>query len=209
MDKRIKMSEKEMCNYFIREQKVMEYGYEFFAEICACSMSTPSCPLINNRVLPITCYNEMDEVLASIDQGINYKIVGGFAKASKKQAYIRIGIDTKNSILNKILKRTIRHEIIHYILWLLDLPYDDNSLQFWCLCYVYDGGAYEKLSFEDEKFYELFKEIYENQVKGLPLNAKNLIVGQMITSIGKIPIEKYFDFVMDLVKSVKTLYRIE
>lgn len=30
MDKRIKMSQEEMCNYFIREQKVMEYGIEFF-----------------------------------------------------------------------------------------------------------------------------------------------------------------------------------
>lgn len=30
MDKRIKMSQEEMCNYFFREQKVMEYGIEFF-----------------------------------------------------------------------------------------------------------------------------------------------------------------------------------
>lgn len=30
MDKRIKMSQEEMCNYFIREQKAMDYGIEFF-----------------------------------------------------------------------------------------------------------------------------------------------------------------------------------
>lgn len=29
MDKRIRMSQEEMHNYFIREQKVMQYGIEF------------------------------------------------------------------------------------------------------------------------------------------------------------------------------------
>ena len=50
MDKRIKMTEKEMCNYFIREQKVLEYGEEFFKEICACSMSTDTCYFIKDGV---------------------------------------------------------------------------------------------------------------------------------------------------------------
>lgn len=33
MDKRIRMSQEEMHNYFIREQKVMQYGIEFFRDL--------------------------------------------------------------------------------------------------------------------------------------------------------------------------------
>ena len=107
MDKRIKMTEKEMCNYFIREQKVLEYGEEFFKEICACSMSTDTCYFINDKVIPLSCYNLMDEILYSVENDLDYAVQGGFVKAWKKQAYIRIGIDTGNSILNKKLKKTI------------------------------------------------------------------------------------------------------
>lgn len=209
MDERIKMTDKEIKNYFIREQKVIDYGWDFFKDICACSMSTKSCVMINNHVLPISCFNEMDEMLASVEQGINYKVVGGFVKACEKQAYIRIGIDTGNSILNKRLKRTVRHEIIHYVLWLLDLPHDDDSLEFWCLCYAFDGGAYEELSFEDEEYYELFIEIYDKYVKNLQWNAWHLIVGQMITCISTTSMDKYTEVVLDIIKKIKDLYQIQ
>ena len=206
MDKRIKMTEKEMCNYFVREQKVLEYGEEFFKEICACSMSTETCVLINDEVIPLSCYNIMDEYIYSVENDLDYAIKGGFVKACKKQAYIRIGIDAGNSILNKRLKQTIRHEIIHYCLWLLDLPFDDDSLEFWCLCHVFDGGAYEKLSFENQKYYELFKELYDTYVADLPWNMCHIITGQMITGIGKTPIEKYSDYVISMVENIKKMY---
>lgn len=206
MDKRIKMSEEDMRNYFIREQKVMEYGWEFFKEICDCHMSTETCLLMNDKVLPLSCYNQMDEYVYSVENGLNYAVQGGFVRAVKKQAYIRIGIDTNNSILNKKLKQTIRHEIIHYSLWLLDLPFDDDSLEFWCLCYIYDGGAYEELSYENKKYYEVFKEVYDNHVKDLPWNICHLITGQMITCIGKTAKEKYAEYVMEMIENLKKIY---
>lgn len=83
----------------------------------------------------------MDEFLYSLDVGDRMAIRGGFCHAGDKQAYIRIGIDTTNSILNKNFKQIIRHEIIHYYLWLVNLPFDDNSLEFWCMCYAFDAGA--------------------------------------------------------------------
>ena len=101
----------------------------------------------------MSCFNIMDEYLYSVENDLDYTVQGGFVSVGKKQAYIRIGIDTSNSILNKRLKRTIRHEIIHYYLWVLGLPYMDNSLEFWCLCHVYDAGAYEKLNCGNEKYY--------------------------------------------------------
>ena len=209
MDKRIKLTEKEMCNYFIREQKVIDYAWEFFKEICACSFSTPDSYFVNNEVLPISCFNEMEEILSSVEQGINYKIVGGFVKAGKKQAYIRIGIDTDNNILNKTLKRTIRHEIIHYVLWLIDLSWEDDSLPFWCLCYVFDGGAYEMLSPEDEEYFKLFKEIHDNHVKGLQWNIYHLLVGVMINYLHDTPIDKFEEKIVDDIKNIKKVYHIE
>ena len=209
MDERIKMTDEKIKNYFIREQKVIDYGYEFFEEICACSLSTADSYFINREVLPITCYNEMDEILASVDQGINYKVTGGFVRAGRKQAYIRIGIDTGNSILNKVLKRTIRHEIIHYTLWLIDLPWEDDSLPFWCLCHVFDGGAYAELSPEDEEYYELFKEIYDKHVKCLQWNVCHILIGVMIEYLRNTPIEEFADKVMEDIRNIKKVYRIE
>lgn len=209
MDKRIKMTQKEMCNYFIREQKVLDYGQEFFKELCGCSMSTSTCILINDKVIPLSCYNIMDEYLYSVEHGLDYAVQGGFVKACKKQAYIRIGIDTASSILNKKLKQTIRHEIIHYCLWLLDLPFEDNSLEFWCLCYVFDGGAYEKLSSDDMKYYNLFKKLYDTCVANLQWNVRHILIGQMITGISKISIDKYTNYVEEMVKNIKQLYGIE
>lgn len=209
MDKRIKLGEKEMCNYFIKEQKALEYGYDFFKKICAYSMTTDDCKFVNDEVLPLSCYNIMDELLYSIDNELNYAVRGGFVKACTKQAYIRIGIDTNSSILGKRLKRTIRHEIIHYYLWLLNLPFDDDSLEFWCMCYMFDGGAYEELSLENQKYYELFKELYDTYVIKLPPNMCCIIAGQMITHIKETPCEKYADFVIDMVEKIKRIYKID
>lgn len=201
MDKRIKLSDKEMCNYFIREQKVMEYGAEFFKDLCRIDIKT-----LADEILPLSCYNEMDELLYSLDTWDSAATYGGFCHADEKQAYIRIGIDTQNSILNKKLKQIIRHEIIHYYLWLVDLPYDDDNLIFWCLCHVYDAGAYEELDYEDEEYYNLFVELFDSYVMDLQSNIKNIVIGQMIAGINTTSIDKYKDFVIDMVNQVKKLF---
>ncbi len=209
MDKRIKMSQEEMCNYFIREQKVMDYGIEFFKDLCACSISTDTCLRVNGEVIPLSCFNIMDEYLYSVDNDLDYAVRGGFISVGKKQAYIRIGIDVSNSILNKRLKRTVRHEIIHYYLWVLGLPYADNSLEFWCLCYVYDAGAYEQLNFDNEKYYNLFTNLFDTCVADLQWNVKHILIGQMIAGMSKTPIDKYKEFVVDMVAKIKKLYSLD
>lgn len=209
MDKRIKMTEKEMCNYFIKEQKIMEYGQEFFKDICACSIITNTCFFVRDTVLPLSCYNQMDEYLYAVEHELDYAIQGGFVSACKKQAYIRIGIDTTSSILTKRLKQTIRHEIIHYYLWVLDLPHDDDSLEFWCMCYIYEAGAYQELSPEDQEYYELFTRIYDTYVADLQWNVKHLLIGQMVTNIQKMTIDKYEDSIIKTVNDLKKMYDIK
>ncbi len=205
MDKRIKMSDKDMINYFIKEQKAMEYGIEFFKDICGNLISTDMCIMVNDEVIPLSCFNIMDEYLYSVENDLDYAVQGGFVSAGKKQAYIRIGIDASNSILDKRLKGTIRHEIIHYYLWVLGLPYMDNSLEFWCLCHVYDAGAYEELNYDDEKYYNLFAELFDTHVADLQWNVKHILTGQMIAGISNTPIDKYKDFVIDMVNNIKKL----
>ncbi len=205
MDKRIKMTDGEIRNYFIREQKVMEYGEEFFKDLCACMVITDSCVFVNDKVLPLSCYNLMDEVLYAVENDPNQVIQGGFVHAGDKQAYIRIGIDTNNSILNKKLKMTIRHEIIHYYLWIVGLANKDDDLEFWCLCHVYDAGAYEKLSPENQEYYELFVKLYDSYVDDLPWNVKHMLTGQMISGLGSNSIEEYSNFVMNLYKGYRKM----
>ena len=209
MDKRIKMSQEEMCNYFIREQKVMDYGTEFFKDLCGCSISTDNCIMVNDEVIPLSCFNIMDEYLYSVENDLDYAVQGGFVSVGKKQAYIRIGIDASNSILNKKLKRTTRHEIIHYYLWVLGLPYMDNSLEFWCLCHVYDAGAYEELDYEDEEYYKLFVNLFDTYVADLQWNVKHILTGQMIAGMSKTSIDKYKEFVIDMVDKIKKLYSLD
>ena len=203
------MTEKEMCNYFIKEQKIMEYGQEFFKDICACSIITNTCFFVRDTVLPLSCYNQMDEYLYAVEHELDYAIQGGFVSACKKQAYIRIGIDTTSSILTKRLKQTIRHEIIHYYLWVLDLPHDDDSLEFWCMCYIYEAGAYQELSPEDQEYYELFTRIYDTYVADLQWNVKHLLIGQMVTNIQKMTIDKYEDSIIKTVNDLKKMYDIK
>lgn len=209
MDERIKMTDQEIHNYFVREQKVMDFGKDFFKDICGCSIVTESCMFINDEVLPLSCYNLMDEILHSMDTGSDYMLQGGFVFAGSKQAYIRIGIDTKNSILNKNLKRIVRHEIIHYYLWLLGLPHDDDSLEFWCFCYVYDAGAYEELSPKDQKYYQLFCKLYDTYIADLPWNVKHILTGYMIGGLGNNTIEQYEDFTLKEIDNAKNIFNLK
>ena len=203
MDKRIKMSQEEMCNYFIMEQKAMKYGIEIFKDICGSFISTNTCIMVNDKIVPLSFFNIMDEYLYSVENDLDYAVQGGFVCAGKKQAYIRIGIDASNSIFNEKLKRTIRHEIIHYYLWVLGLPYMDDSLEFWCLCHVYDAGAYEELNYDDEEYYNLFVDLFDTYIADLQWNVKHILTGQMIAGISNTPIDKYGDFVIDMVNNIK------
>ena len=88
------------------------------------------------------------------------------------------------------------------------LPYMDNSLEFWCLCHVYDAGAYEKLNCGNEKYYNLFVEVFDTYVADLQWNVKHILTGQMIAGIRNTPIDKYKDFVIDMVNKIKKLYSL-
>lgn len=193
--KRIK-PKKEMCNYYVKEQKVMTYSKVFFDMLCSCSMFTNECSLLDENVLPLSCIKITDEQY-------DYYYKEGFFKACKKQACIKIGIDTKKSKLGKKLKQKIKRNVISYCLWLLELPYGEDELEFWCLSYVFDGGACKELSPENKEYYDLFKVLYNSYVVDLDWNTRRLIVGEMVTSISKTTRDEYTDSVLKIVKKAK------
>lgn len=210
MDKRIKMTDEQMINYFIKEQKVMEYGKEIFSDVCGLMIiNSNNYVLVNDQILPLSCYNAMEEYIAAVESDNDYAIAGGFVNSGCKQAYIRIGIDANDSVLDEELKQIIRHEIIHYYLWLLDLAFEDDNLDFWCLCYAYDAGAYKELTFDDEEYYNLFTDIYDTYVALLPWNVKHLIIGQLITGLSEKAIEEYREYAVGVIDYYKKMYSIE
>jgi hypothetical protein len=56
------------------------------------------------------------------------------------------------------IKRTIRHELIHYLLWCVN-PFGvwqkDNSCVFHYFCNVYDANAYEEMDKDNKELYEM------------------------------------------------------
>ena len=203
MYERIKLTEKEMCNYYIKEQKVLAYGQEFFEDLCSCMMCSDRYIFVNNRVLPLSCYNELIECVQAIEQGSDEYIVGGFMFSGVKQSYIRIGIDTRDEELSEEMKKTIRHEIIHYYLWVLDYGHNDDDLDFWCMCYAYDGGAYEVLSEENMIFYNIFVSVFDDYVKDLQWNKWHLALQIMISGLHEYSKEEYQDKIVAEIESVK------
>lgn len=179
----------EQAAYYRKEQKVYKYAYEFFGVLCKCG----SWIMAQDKILPIYCYNEMEEFIKAVDKNCKIATSGGLSTCSKKQAVIRIGINGNNDILSAKLKRTIRHEIIHYFLWLHELPYRDNNIEFWCYCYAFDGGAYEKLSEEYQVLYSNFTFVYDSYIKNLPNNIKYPILNAAILNLtdSDITIEEY------------------
>lgn len=165
------------ATYYRKEQKVYRYANDFFKEL------VPFFDIIrmsmNDDVLPLYCFNEDEEILRAVKSGKNSYVAGGMIEF-KKQAVIRIGLDCRSDKLTAALKRTIRHEIIHYCLWVMERKHYDNDLAFVCYCYVFDGGAYESLSDNDKEKFLLFKELYDKYILDLSYREKAYCLDNII-----------------------------
>lgn len=173
------------ATFYRKQQKVYKYAMQFWQYLCACGNQFE----MNDKVLPIQCFNEMETILEAVEQGKINKAAGVINSFKNKQAVIRIGINGDSDRLSASLKRTIRHEIIHYFLWLMDMPHADDDLEFWCLCYAFDGGAYEPLDEDDIEMYQTFKKSYDSEIKKLQDNIKKIIIYSAISHLKDKPAE--------------------
>ena len=173
--------------YYRKEQKVYEYARKFFKEMVPYLNWRPY--YINDEILPLYCFDETEEIIRSLTQGKDTYITGGALEMGERQFVIRIGLDTQNDRLSPKLKRTIRHEIIHYVLWLANHKNKDDELDFWCYCYVFDGGAYESLTSVDQNKYEMFIKMYDKHLKELVENQRSYAVDTVIRCLDEKNIE--------------------
>ena len=163
------------ANFYRKEQKVHEYAMEFWEEI------VPYIDIaqlyIKDKILPLYCFWSMEEIVEAVESGSKTARTGSLVYYKERQAVIRIGIDCDDDCLTEKLKKTIRHELTHYLLWLGEMGHEDNDLDFWCYCHVFKARAYSKLTDENKVKYELFKKVYDKKIKKMPvIVASNIIL---------------------------------
>ena len=205
----IEMSPEEMINYYKKEQAAQTYGWNFFQnEMCGlCWEQRDGTKVMNDKILPLFFFDKGYDRKYEKETGEKIHRIGAFDSCGA-QSHIEIPLDGKRPNLTPKLKRTIRHEIIHYTLWLAGLPWADDSAEFWCMCEAYDGGAYE-FPFEDEtkiEYIRTFKAFYDKHVKRIRKRfAKNLMVGCMVQGIHTTPTDEYEAMCMELLEKVSKL----
>ena len=55
------------------------------------------------------------------------------------------------------VKGRIRHEILHYFLYVNNMKYSDDSAIFHTLCRIYDAGAYKDMPADEQKIYDMLE----------------------------------------------------
>lgn len=161
----VQTAEEQACFYRM-ERAAERYAKKFF-----CLLSGRDIEKYETN-LPIVFKSNLEIIYTGL-HGAGY-IQGQFYKSTftdKQSAiYIVLPVRSKMSYLHKSLKSTIRHELIHYYLFLHDLPYKDNEGLFWAYNYIFDAEAYDPMSESDSVKYNRFIEIYERDGKNASYN---------------------------------------
>ena len=60
------------------------------------------------------------------------------------------------------IKQRLRHELIHYCLYINETTYSDDSAIFHVLCQIYDAYAYAKMPDKEQIVYDKFVIAFDN-----------------------------------------------
>lgn len=142
--------ESKIINFYKLQRKSYKYAVGFFHLLSIGSNVYPS-------LLPIVFLDGEASHHEAVYNPDKFRTGNGYT-SNEKQAVIYISLPRVTDVLSSPLKRQIRHELIHYYLWLMDLPCDDDSALFWAYCNIYNGGAYEKMDKGERAKYKRFVE---------------------------------------------------
>lgn len=147
----------ELKAFYALERKAYKYARNFFLLLDVSGIG------VKPELLPIIFRDEMAGIAIAVDNDEEHVkgcfMSGNGITSAVKQAVIYIDLPRqKRAVLGKKLKQYIRHEVIHYYLWLQDLPNDDDCALFWAYCNIYDGGAYASMDDEEQSKYDEFME---------------------------------------------------
>ncbi len=122
---------------------------------------------INTDILPIVFHTDF----AKDNEGKNdYTTKGDFVFKEKQNV-----INTYYCMEDmERTKQNIRHELLHYFLYMSGMKYADNDAIFHYLCSIYDAHAYKEMGEEEQAIYDkLVSVIPELEKKCKELNCKN------------------------------------
>ena len=102
---------------------------------------------INTDILPIVFHTDF----AKDSEGkTNYTRAGDFCFKGKQNV-----INTYYCMDDKeVTKQNIRHELLHYFLYMSDMKYLDDDAIFHYLCGIYDAHAYKEMGEEEQALYD-------------------------------------------------------
>jgi len=102
--------------------------------------------LVQADILPIVFHTDYNYR----DGEIDYKTQGNL-QVIEKQNVINVFCCMENV---DETRRTIRHEILHYMLYIAGMKYKDDTAIFHHLCEVFDAHAYKDLTEEEQNLYD-------------------------------------------------------
>jgi len=185
-------------------EKLELYAKEFFKQV----VKDLKLRFLKETYLPINFYWECKtDLYGEEDENLNGNYYSN--KVNKQHGIDIWNLYDFNGSLAKPeeeLYKTIRHEVLHYILDISYLKCVDDAGAFWALCEIYNAGAYEEMVEEESELYESFMYIYKNindlMIKYPVKYEKNELLGYLLRYCGHIPWETNKDFI----KTIEPIY---
>lgn len=178
--------------YKLHDQ-LRQYAYDFFVKVKKDFDAD-----IDENIIPIIFFDKPCDHFSGFDKnGIPHKISAGVTLNYKKQSIIKI-FDCENHPTEE-LEQTVRHEVIHYILWALGLKDKDNTAVFHLMCEKYDAAADEPMSVKEKELYDKYKKLtkaysqYEKVCDYSQILAPRVNFIQLLFALGNEKTEKIFN----------------
>ena len=141
--------QKRIMSYLSIYNDALAYAEEFFRyDMRRVFLQQKDGFAVSDSILPITF----------ITDGWTGGNVNGLFSVHGSQAAIYVLL--QESELTEGLKAEIRHEIIHYSLWLAGLPFDDDCAEFWAVATAFDATPYAIPSGKQHDYFQAFVKFF-------------------------------------------------
>lgn len=169
---------KDFCAEFGEKYKeYLEYAKKFADKVQKKHFSIFG--VVQTEILPIIFHTDYE---TDKEHKINYRTQGNL-KICGKQTVMNIYCCLSDF---EEAKKSIRHEVLHYMLYIAGFQYKDDSAIFHYFCNKYDAHAYKKMPEEQQQLYDKLQnaEVALTQLKEIPEDQRDAAVNGMIVTIG-------------------------
>lgn len=154
------IQEKEELEYYRKKEELYRYAKEFQLQLAKDGFVALAYMDLNIHF--VNGFNEFNSGIFKAVQGISY------LRDFTPNPVIKVfGIDFMDITS---IKQDIRHEMLHYTLWLHNLPHNDDSPEFHAMCKIYKAGAYKKVPKEKQEYCRELKQLSKEDLYRKLLN---------------------------------------